>query len=420
MNVTYTINHGLCLGCGLCEDVCPTNSILVDIVKGGYKPTVDDTTCLGGKCGKCTKVCPGLGSNINQISSEVQTNAENRDTYIGRYVNLYTGYSTDEEIRFHSASGGMITGLLSYLLDMKIIQGAVVTRFSSNDNITPETFIARTKEELASARSSKYCPVSMQGIRKQIREAEGKFIIVGLPCHIQGFRKIEKIDHTFKNHIFAYWGIYCSSGRTSNLTDYILDRRKIQKNSISYFAYRDNGCLGNLVVDGNNKGKKHYHYEESFGQYYCTLRSFFIPRRCEFCIDHFAELADMSFGDIHIKPFSDDKVGISSIVARTKEMNQLLLDAYNNGAISIQDLDVETLNASQQMAKTKKHKYYSHIWLAKKMGMKVPEYDVEYKKSGILKTILSYASITSQRFLGRHRSLWRIIDLLKAKEGNGQ
>ena len=420
MNVNYTTKHNLCLGCGLCEDFCPTDSITFGIEHGEYRPIVSETSCLGEKCSRCAKICPGLGIELNEISKDIQADANYYDPYIGRYVSLYTGFCSDDNIRYHSASGGMITGLLTYLLDKNIIQGAVVTKFSDNDHITPKTFIARSSDELFSAKSSKYCPVSMQSIRKQVREAEGKYVIVGLPCHIQGFRKIEKKDKKFKEHVLAYWGIYCSSGRTFYLTDYVLDRRKIDKRDISYFAYRDNGCLGNLVVDGKSKENKDYHYEESFGQYYCTLRSFFIPRRCGFCIDHFAELADLSFGDIHIKPYSDNKIGISSIVARTKDMNQLLLDAHHNGAIQIQNLDAETLNASQQMAKTKKHKYYSHVWLAKKMGLKTPEYDIEYKRIGIVKTLLSFILINSQRFIGRHRSLWWLIDFLKSKKGNGQ
>lgn len=313
----------------------------------------------------------------------------------------------------------MITGLLVWLLEKGIIQGAVVTRFSEKDHLTPEPFIARCKEELLSAKSSKYCPVSMQGIRKQIRETEGKYIIVGLPCHIHGFRKIEKIDKKFKENVYAYWGIYCSSGRIFNMTDYVLDRRGIDKKTISYFAYRDNGCLGNMVVRGNNNNKE-YKHEESFGQYYCTLRSFFIPRRCEFCVDHFAELADVSFGDIHIKPFSDDHVGISSVVVRTEKMNEILQDAYHNGAINIQKIDAGTLNASQSMAKAKKHKYYSFVNLRKKMGWAVPVYDIEYRRKSVVKTLLAYASINAQRFVGGHRSLWWLIDLLKEKKGNGQ
>ncbi len=415
-NINITLDNSLCLGCGLCEDICPTNSISVGVLNGEYRPAVDEVNCLESRCGKCLKICPGIGVDINQISSEVQSDTFYQDVYIGRYVSLYTGYSTDDDIRYHSASGGMITGLLEYLIGQKIIQGAVVTKFSDDDHMTPMTFIARSNSELYSAKSSKYCPVSMQGIRKQIREAEGKYIIVGLPCHIQGFRKVEMMDKKFKDHIFAYWGVYCSSGRSFNLTDYVLDRRNIDKKKISYFAYRDNGCLGNMVVKGEKQDGNDYKYEESFGNYYCTLRSFFIPRRCEFCIDHFAELADISFGDIHIKPYSDDHIGINSIVVRNNVMNEVLLKAFRDGAVEIKELDAKTLNASQHMAKTKKHKYYSHIWLARKLGMKVPSYDINYKRLSLIKTILSFVSISTQRFIGRHRSLWKIIDILKTSK----
>ena len=249
MNISHTTSNNLCLGCGLCEDVCPASTIHVGIVKGEYHPIIDETKCLGDKCSKCFKICPGLGVSIDNISEQVHRDTDTeKDKYIGRYTQLYSGHCTDEEIRYHSASGGMITGLLVWLLDKGIIQGAVVTRFSEKDHLTPEPFIARTKEELISARSSKYCPVSMLGIRKQVLESAGKYVIVGLPCHIHGFRKIEEIDKKFKEHVFAYWGLYCSSGRTFHLTDYVLQQRKIDKRNIRYFAYRDEGCLGSLVV----------------------------------------------------------------------------------------------------------------------------------------------------------------------------
>ena len=436
MNVNYTKNNRLCLGCGLCEDVCPTNSIQVKIDNGEYRPTVDNSKCLGDQCSRCVKICPGLGVNLHELTEKVlpQEGAVDNN-YIGRYQQLYTGYCTDENIRFHSASGGMVTGVLIYLLEKRIINGAVVTRFSAKDNLTSETFIANTKEELIAARSSKYCPVSMQGIRKQIREAEGKYVIVGLPCHIHGFRKIEETDKKFKEHVFAYFGIYCSSGRTYNLTDYVLSRRGIGKETIKYFAYRDEGCLGSLVVkyapqtkvtgsvnssSPNILSNSERVYKESFGKYYCTLRSFFIPRRCHFCVDHFAELADISFGDVHIKPYSNDTIGVNSIVARTVEMNEVLKQAASEGFLRIEGITPDVLNSSQQMAKTKKHKYYSYVHLLRSLGQAVPQYDVEYKRLPYVKAFIGYLCLETQRFVGNNQYFWPLIDLLKKKNGKDQ
>lgn len=408
-NVNYTKAHHLCLGCGLCEDICPTASITIEIKQGEYRPSVNDSTCLGDKCSRCTKICPGLGINIKKITDEVLPKDEIKENkYIGKYTHLYTGHCTDHDIRYHSASGGMVTGLLIYLLEKKIIDGAVVTRFSVQDNITPETFIARTKEELISARSSKYCPVSMQGIRKQIRESEGKYIIVGLPCHIHGFRKIEQIDKKFKEHIFAYWGVYCSSGRSFNLRDYVLKNREIDKKNIHYFAYRDEGCLGSLVVRYTH-GETEHIYKERFGNYY-NLRSFFIPRRCHFCIDHSAELSDISFGDIHIKPYSEDKIGVNSIIIRNPKMNEILMRAEKDGIVILNPLGEDTLLASQKkMTKVKKDKYGALVRWGYRLGLKVPKYDTEYGNMGLFKSIIYMMNLNVQYQIGHHRLFWPLI-----------
>ena len=411
MNVNYTTIHHLCLGCGLCEDICPTCSINIGIEKGEYRPNINSITCLGDKCSRCTKICPGLGINIKKITEEVLPKDEIKvNKFIGKYTHLYTGHCTDHDIRYHSASGGMVTGLLIYLLEKKIIDGAVVTRFSVQDNITPETFIARTKEELISARSSKYCPVSMQGIRKQIRESEGKYIIVGLPCHIHGFRKIEQIDKKFKEHIFAYWGLYCSSGRTFKETEYILKTIGIKKNNIQYFAYRDEGCLGSLVVKHSKENNKDIEiYKERYGSYN-NHRSFFIPRRCHFCIDHSAELSDISFGDIHIKPYSEDKIGVNSIIIRNPKMNEILMRAEKDGIVILNPLGEDTLLASQKkMTKVKKDKYGALVRWGYRLGLKVPKYDTEYGNMGLFKSIIYMMNLNVQYQIGHHRLFWPLI-----------
>ena len=264
----------------------------------------------------------------------------------------------------------------------------------------------------------------MQGIRKQIREAEGKYIIVGLPCHIQGFRKIEETDKRFKEHVFAYWGLYCSSGRTFHLTEYVLRERKIPVGNINYFAYRDEGCLGSMVVKYAPQAKRvmgitnsnsqnspfdsEKVYKESYGNYY-NLRSYFIPRRCHFCIDHSAELSDISFGDIHIQPYSDDKVGVNSVIVRNPKMGDLLKQAVSDGVIVLDGLQEETLVASQKMARVKKTKYASLVYWGKVLGMKVPEYDIKPYKTGFIKSLLYMANLNAQYMVGHYKALWPLI-----------
>ena len=246
-NITHTLHNHLCLGCGLCEDICPKHCITIQRKDGEHRPVLDTSLCLGDKCGRCLKVCPGVGINLSETSRLLYENGR-QDKYIGRYVSLYTGYSLDEDIRYHSASGGMVSQFLIYLLDKKIIDGAVVTGFSEEDHLTPVSYIARTKEDVIKARSSKYCPVALNKVGNEIAGVEGKYVIVGLPCHIQGFRKRAKIDRKFREKVIGYFAIYCSSNRTFHAQDYLLRKYHVRRDSISYFAYRDNGCLGSMCI----------------------------------------------------------------------------------------------------------------------------------------------------------------------------
>lgn len=407
-NINKTIKNNLCTGCGICEDVCPTKSISIKRINGFLQPILNKETCLGDKCGRCLKVCPGIGINLSAMSKE-QFGSGKEDKYIGRYYSLYTGYSLDDDIRYHSASGGMVSQFLIYLLEKKIIDGAVVTGFSE-DKITPISYIARTKDEVLNAKSSKYCPVALNKVGNEIKKSEGKYVIVGLPCHIQGFRKRAKIDKLFCEKVIGYFSIYCSSNRTFNAQDFLFKKYNVNKNNISYFAYRDNGCLGNMVIDQEKQ-----HHEIPFIKYYGALRSFFKPRRCLTCIDHYGELADVCFGDIHVKPYNEDKIGISSWIVRNPYFDDLFKEAFKEGYIYMSELDAHTLNESQKtMLYPKKRRAKAIMNMDKFIGLKCAVYDKQLEQPHI-KDYISEIICHCQRYIGNHRKMWWIINLSNKK-----
>lgn len=413
-NIKFTVENSLCTGCGICEDVCPTRSIQITKIKGENIPILNETTCLGSKCARCLKVCPGIGIDIRTKAKEhFKTTQEDR--YIGHYTALYTGYSNDYEIRYHSASGGVTSQFLIYLLEKKIINGAVVTAFSETDHVTPISYIARTKEDILKARSSKYCPVSLNKIGNEIKNSAGKYVIVGLPCHIQGFRKRAEIDKKFRENVIGYFSIYCSSNRTYYAQDFLLKRYDIQKKDISYFSYRDNGCLGNLSVKSITK-----EISVPYINYYGSLRSFFKPRRCLTCIDHYGALADVCFGDIHLPPYSEDKVGISSWIVRTPFFNELFKQAVAEKYITMHILDAKTLNESQKtMLYPKQRRAQAIINMDRLIGKETVKYDFELEKPQ-LKDYISEILCQIQRYIGKHPSLWWVIGYLYNKSVNNK
>lgn len=122
----------------------------------------------------------------------------------------------------------------------------------------------------------------------------------------------------------------------------------------------------------------------------------------------------MSFGDIHIAPYKDDKIGISSWVVRNEKFSALFEDAKADGVITMDDLDVETLKASQKVAFHKKQRSATYFKLHKLLGRKVPQYDVVLHDPHPLKSVVAYLNQMAQGFIGRRKYLWWIIKPLKA------
>ena len=432
-NISYTLRHDLCTGCGICEGACPHGAITTVVKQGRFLPTIDEKLCRNSKgCHRCMDTCPGVGVDLVKMADEFfMDDGTKTDKWVGRYQKCFTGHSNDEDIRYHCASGGMVSQFLIFLLEKGYIDGAVVTAFDPNNELLVRSYIAHNREEVLRAKSSKYAPVSLHGMAQAIKQENGtRYVIVGLPCHIEGFRKLEVIDKKLREKIAGYFAIYCSSGRTFYLTEHVFKERGIRKKDLTYFAYRDEGCLGSLVakqrrnirVTNSNSEislyKKDEVYKEKYQSYYHPLRSFFIPRRCLFCIDHYGELADVSFGDIHIEPYIEDKVGVNSLVVRKNKWLDLLKEAKAEGYITLDEITVETLNRSQTMAYKKKTRNGQFINLNKSMGRVVPQYDVDYLKKPTIKTIIDYAQNRCQQFLGRHKSLWWLISMLKKDTSN--
>lgn len=427
-NINYIVKHNLCTGCGICEGACPSKAITINVEKGSFLPSIDESLCRNNKgCHRCMDICPGIGCNLVELSKQYIIGAQHEDKLVGCYEQCFVGHSKDEDLRYHASSGGMVTQMLIWLLKTKRIDGAVVTKFDNSHSLMFSTYLASTSQELINAKGSKYAPVSLHGIVKMIKEATGKsYVVVGLPCHIQGLRKLMQKDKVLREKVTACFGLYCSCGRSFYLTEFVFKERGIKRSELKYFAYRDEGCLGYMVAKRQSRYQNCYSnsdtslyndkvYKEKYQNYYHPLRSFFIPKRCLFCIDHYARLADISFGDIHIKPYSDDKIGINSIVARSPKMVEWLKQAEADGYVWLDNLSVDVLNNSQTMARRKYARVGAFMRVARFLDNKVPHYDIELPVNQILRNSFDYLQTRIQQFIGYHKSFWPLIKFLKSK-----
>ena len=404
--IATVVESNLCHGCGTCISLCPLDAIALtrDNHRGIYLPKIDFSNC--NECSICLKVCPGHEVDFDQLNAQVfSQNPE--DTMLGVYINCSTGYAADRKVRYDGASSGIVTAVLLYALEKGIIDGALVTRMNPDSPLEPEPFIARTREEIISAAKSKYCPVPANIALREILEKEGKYAVVGLPCHFHGIRKAEKINKLLTDRIVLNLGIFCGYTYSFLATDFLLSKYGIRKEDVRGIDYRGEGWPGGMSIYLANDRKIFIPSFES----YKLLDTTFNPWRCLLCCDGAAELADISFGDAWLPEFADDKMGRSVIISRTSRGEAVLKQMAESGFIELEDISAAGLLTSQPTFIAKKVNIHVFLWLAGLLRQGIPDYTTRLSKTGFSDSIK--ASLQSMGpFLAPKRYLWRFLPLL--------
>lgn len=417
MNVSFVRNSGLCMGCGTCESVCPMEAIQIRLneKKGIYLPSINNH-CT--QCGLCLKICPGISVDIEKLTNEF-IDGNFHDKKIKKYEACYIGHAISEDIRFNSASGGLVTSLLIYALERKIIDGALVLGMSRINPIETEPIIATTPAEIIDACGSKYCPSSINKELRQLlsKKEKGHFAVVGLPCHIHAIRKWESMDKKIHDTIVLHFGLFCANNNTYNGTKYFLNQNRILPDKVSEIRYRGYGWPGKIRIKLTDNTIKNFPRAINETNWYRKALfssafhyDFMIPR-CQLCPDHTCELADMSFGDPWLKDYIEkDQKGSSIVIVRLTSANQIIKEAMRDKAISLESINLDILYKAQNY--TFKEEVGARIYLRKIGRLAVPDYserELSYSRSSILRALRYIPSYCSHYSL-----LWPVIRLFAA------
>ena len=374
--ISRIIKGNLCAGCGTCVALCPTDAIQLAIneERGIYIPKLNEEKC--NNCGICFEVCPGHEVDFKQLNLEI-FGKEPEDILIGNYLNCYIGHATDCDIRYNSASGGIVTQLLIFALEEGMIDGALVTRMKKDKPLEPEPFIARTREEIIEASKSKYCPVPANIVLKEILNSEEgeKFAVVGLPCHIHGVRKAELINEKLREKIVLHIGIVCNHTPTFLATEFLLKKMRIEKEDVKKLDYRGEGWPGGMKITTKN-GNEIFIPHFSSGYWGIVFNSFFFPMRCTLCNDKICGLSDVSFADAWMPELMKDNsnsAGISLVVSRTKISKEILDKAVLKERVELKEVSESVALQSQSLYPVKK-RLNAQIKILRMFGKKVPVY----------------------------------------------
>jgi len=375
MDIEHVLTNGNCHQCGVCVGVCPTDAIEIyqDSKKGLY-PRFIRPLCTD--CDLCYLTCPG--ENLDWFDVKYFTFNENDGNgqikeypEIGYYKEVYSGYAKDEALRIEGASGGIATHLLTYLLETGRIDGAVVCRMDKERPLEPDVFMAHTREDLIEAQQSKYIPVPTGVILKEILKTDGRFAVVGLPCHVHGIRQAQQRMPRIRKRIVLQIGLFCGFHPSFTSTKFLARRAGVKDfDQIKEIRYRDKTWPGGFNVIKKDGSDNILHPVEEF----LWAHKVFERGRCATCTDGYAEFSDISLGDEwrHDQLVREDyKKGWSSIITHTDVGEKLIQELREKNILYIEKCEPEIVRAAQM---PKKEFAWATIRIRKFLGLAIPNY----------------------------------------------
>ena len=339
--VTEVVNNDLCVGCGICAAVCPTESLKIKLNnKGTYEPLLIDNSCENE--GECLNVCPFNPFPKEEVKTEdeivnkinIQDNSYKHSKAFGRYYSLNVGYA--QHYREKASSGGIATWLLKNLIDDNTVDAIIAT---VEDHTSQKHFkytIIERSEDLDLTSKTKYYPIEISKVLKEIKSRQKRYAVIGLPCTIKAIRlaQIQK-PKDWENIKFTI-SIFCGGLKSSFFTEYLASKVDVAYNEIKKPQYRVKNIestAGNYSFSCIKKGETEPRLlpMKSVGDMWGT--GYFKPNACDFCEDLSGELADISLGDAWIPPYNSDGRGHSLIISRTKQAEKIIAEGIANNQL---------------------------------------------------------------------------------------
>ena len=370
---------GLCHRCGGCIGICPSGTLALD--EDCYPKQVKDCS----KCSLCTDICSGAVADFPTLGKWLFGSTYNYEGPMGEIHQAFVGHSTDEKIRWGGASGGVVTQLLSYLLETGRITGALVAAPHPDDPALGLGYIARNKEDLLKSGQSRYTTTPMLTALQEIsRDKEGNYAVVALPCHAHTIRKLQMRSKIWQKRISTVIGLYCHYRLAHEATreaGALLAPAGSKLTSIKYRQKDQRGWPYNTVEMNFSDGSL---WRSPYGPAQTvSLLAHCYPRgRCLLCVDALAEFADLVVGDPWIRDTNGEwkyssPGGWSGIITRTSVGKKILDEAVQDDALKIKAIPPEEIVEGQHvMINEKAESAPIRMRLLKFAGHSLPHYGI--------------------------------------------
>jgi coenzyme F420 hydrogenase subunit beta len=321
--------EGRCVGCGACVLACPFECL-------EYIMEMPRLLKECKTCGTCAKVCPEYDWPRAEGECFVFGRGRKAGETFGIYRKLMLAQTTDDEVLQAAQNGGVVTGLLRFALENRVIDGAIVSGIDARKLLRPVPRLVNTPEQALECAGTRYFySLNLFALREAAEQGKQRIAFVGTPCQIRAIRKMQMAD--MKQHVERIdltIGLMCSECFDHEwFMDEVHQTLDIDPESILRIGIK--GRVQITTAHGTetlplSKVKNHSR------------------AGCHFCTDFSSELADISAGSLGLDRWT-------FTVLRTRKGEQLLSQAEKAGILRTRKVEGETeaLNLLNRLSREK-------------------------------------------------------------------
>ncbi len=341
------IDAGLCIGCGSCAPAMQLDAF------GQWKPAA--SPLLQIQTATFARTCPfsPVAADETQIARDLYPDAPHADGEIGRFESAYVGYVAQSDFRARGSSGGLVTWVAHELLRRGLVDGVAHVIAVQQPNEDERYFryrIARTCDEVKAGAKSRYYPVEMSDVLKQIRATPGRYAVVGVPCFIKALQLLRREDPIIRERVAFTLGLFCGHMKSARLIESFAWQMQVSMADVARVEFRLKDATkaaswytAHLTLrDGSTRQKDWWNLADGdWGA------GFFMNGACNYCDDVVAETADISFGDAWVEPYSSDGRGTNVVIVRSPLIAQILRAAIDDGRLQLENVDARFIADTQ-------------------------------------------------------------------------
>lgn len=301
-----------CTGCSICETICPTKAIKIELTKDGfYEPNINDELCID--CSLCMEVCYKFDNSILE---------SNKNNYLS-----YSAINRDDKDLKSSTSGGVSIELMKEC----IIQGykVVGVEYDYDKNIAVTKVTSEIKN-LEKFKGSKYFQSYTVDAFEQMVEdkTDQKYAVFGTPCQIYSLYKYVELRK--RRDKFLFVDLFCHGCPSMNLwIKYIqYSKEKFKTYNFDKIEFRSKNHGWHEYGFKFEKDKNTYNSKkinDPFYELFFDMNT--LNKACYKCkVRSSIAYTDIRLGDFWGYQYDDNNKGVSAVVIASNRGDKI----FNN------------------------------------------------------------------------------------------